>query len=144
MTYQAATRFRKRRMSEINVVPYIDVMLVLLVIFMVTAPLLSQGVDVDLPEADAKVIDTKQQEPVIVSIDKNGKFYLNLGKSPNKPIKDKDLVKKVSAVMRSREQSTIYVRGDKNVSYGKVVSVMALLQKAGVGNVGLMTDLSDL
>lgn len=144
MAYYAATRFRKRRMSEINVVPYIDVMLVLLVIFMVTAPLLSQGVDVELPEADARVIDTEQQEPVIVSIDKNGEFYLNLGKNSNKPIKSDELVKKVSAVMRSRKQSTIYVRGDKNVSYGKVVSVMALLKKAGVGNVGLMTDLSDL
>ena len=144
MAYHSATRFRKRRMSEINVVPYIDVMLVLLVIFMVTAPLLSQGVDVDLPEADAKVIDTKQQEPVIVSIDKNGKFYLNLGKNPDKPIKAKDLVKKVSIVMRKRKQSTIYVRGDKKASYGEVVSVMALLQKAGVGNVGLMTDLSNM
>lgn len=144
MSYQSATRFRKRRMSEINVVPYIDVMLVLLVIFMVTAPLLSQGVDVDLPEANAKVIDTQQQEPVIVSIDKNGKFYLNLGKEPQKPVKGSELVKKVSAVMRNRAQSTIYVRGDKNVNYGSVVSVMALLQEAGVGNVGLMTDLSDM
>ena len=144
MAYHSATRFRKRRMSEINVVPYIDVMLVLLVIFMVTAPLLSQGVDVDLPEADAKVIDTKQQEPVIVSIDKNGRFYLNLGKNPDKPIKAKDLVKKVSIVMRKGKHSTIYVRGDKKASYGEVVSVMALLQKAGVGNVGLMTDLSGM
>lgn len=142
MTYQAA-RFRKRRMSEINVVPYIDVMLVLLVIFMVTAPLLSQGVDVDLPEADAKVIDTQQQEPVIVSIDKHGDYYLNLGSSKNKPIAATELVKKVSIVMRKRKQTTIYVRGDRNVNYGKVVSVMALLQKAGVGNVGLMTDLSE-
>ena len=141
MTYQAA-RFRKRRMSEINVVPYIDVMLVLLVIFMVTAPLLSQGVDVDLPEADAKVIDTQQQEPVIVSIDKHGDYYLNLGGQKEKPIAADDLVKKVSIVMRKRKQTTIYVRGDRNVNYGKVVSVMALLQKAGVGNVGLMTDLS--
>lgn len=144
MIHQSATRFRKRRMSEINVVPYIDVMLVLLVIFMVTAPLLSQGVDVDLPEANAKVIDTQQQEPVIVSIDKNGRFYLNLGKNPGNPVKADDLVKKISAVMRNRTQSTIYVRGDKNVNYGKVVSVMALLQEAGVGNVGLMTDLSDM
>jgi biopolymer transport protein TolR len=81
---------------------------------------------------------------VIVTIDKNGKFYLNLGKKPTSPIKSDDLVKKVSAVMRNRKQSTIYVRGDKDVNYGKVVSVMALLQKAGVGNVGLMTDLSDM
>ena len=142
MAYQSARRFRKRRMSEINVVPYIDVMLVLLVIFMVTAPLLSQGVDVELPEADAKVIDTQQQEPVIVSIKKNGKYYLNLGGDSEKPISAKNLVKKVSIVMRKKKQTTIYVRGDRNVSYGKVVSVMALLQKAGVGNVGLMTDLS--
>jgi len=142
MAYQSARRFRKRRMSEINVVPYIDVMLVLLVIFMVTAPLLSQGVDVELPEADAKVIDTQQQEPVIVSIKKNGKYYLNLGGKSEEPISAKNLVKKVSIVMRKKKQTTIYVRGDRNVSYGKVVSVMALLQKAGVGNVGLMTDLS--
>ena len=141
MVHQA-TRFRKRRMSEINVVPYIDVMLVLLVIFMVTAPLLSQGVDVDLPEADARVIDTQKQEPVIVSIDKQGDYYLNLGSKKEQPIAADELVKKVSIVMRKRKQTTIYVRGDRNVSYGKVVSVMALLQKAGVGNVGLMTDLS--
>jgi biopolymer transport protein TolR len=144
MAYQYATRFRKRRMSEINVVPYIDVMLVLLVIFMVTAPLLSQGVDVDLPDADARVIDTQQQEPVIVTIDEKGRFYINLGKKPTSSVKPDELIKKVSAVMRNRKQSTIYVRGDKNVSYGKVVSVMALLQKAGVGNVGLMTDLSEM
>jgi len=142
MAYQAARRFRKRRMSEINVVPYIDVMLVLLVIFMVTAPLLSQGVDVDLPDADARVIDTQQQEPVIVSINKQGDYYLNLGSKKDKPIAADDLVKKVSIVMRKRKQTTIYVRGDKDVNYGKVVSVMALLQKAGVGNVGLMTDLT--
>ncbi|MGD8526534.1 MAG: protein TolR [Thioalkalispiraceae bacterium] len=142
MSYQSATRFRKRRMSEINVVPYIDVMLVLLVIFMVTAPLLSQGVDVELPEADAKVIDTQNQEPVIVSIDKQGDFYLNLGNKKEQPIAAQDLVNKVSIVMRQRKQTTIYVRGDRDVSYGKVVAVMALLQKAGVGNVGLMTDLS--
>jgi biopolymer transport protein TolR len=129
-------------MSEINVVPYIDVMLVLLVIFMVTAPLLSQGVDVELPEADAKVIDTQNQEPVIVSIDKQGDFYLNLGSKKEQPIAAQDLVNKVSIVMRQRKQTTIYVRGDRDVSYGKVVAVMALLQKAGVGNVGLMTDLS--
>ncbi|MGD8484522.1 MAG: protein TolR [Thioalkalispiraceae bacterium] len=129
-------------MSEINVVPYIDVMLVLLVIFMVTAPLLSQGVDVELPEADAKVIDTQNQEPVIVSIDKQGDFYLNLGNKKEQPIAAQDLVNKVSIVMRQRKQTTIYVRGDRDVSYGKVVAVMALLQKAGVGNVGLMTDLS--
>lgn len=143
MTEQCAARFRKRRMSEINVVPYIDVMLVLLVIFMVTAPLLQQGVDVDLPEAEAKQIDTQEQEPVIVSVTKNGEFYLNLGSKPNEPVAADELVKKVSIIMRQGKHKTIYVRGDKQASYGEVVSVMALLQKAGVGNVGLMTDLSE-
>jgi biopolymer transport protein TolR len=99
-------------------------------------------VDVELPEADAKVIDTQNQEPVIVSIDKQGDFYLNLGNKKEQPIAAQDLVNKVSIVMRQRKQTTIYVRGDRDVSYGKVVAVMALLQKAGVGNVGLMTDLS--
>ena len=127
-------------MSEINVVPYIDVMLVLLIIFMVTAPLLSQGVKVDLPKADAQPMDTRDREPLIVSVDVAGAFYVNYGDDKDKPIGAQDLVTRVSALLRLQPGTPVAVRGDKGVKYAQVVYVMTLLQKAGAGSVGLMTD----
>lgn len=138
-----ARRFRKRRMSEINVVPYIDVMLVLLVIFMITAPLLTEGVKVELPETSARPLPDEQQEPVVVSVDAKGQYYLNLGDNPDKPLDDSTLVKRVQTVMRHRSDESIYIRGDKAASYGQVVGVMALLQSAGVNKVGLVTQPAD-
>ena len=137
---QHQRRVRRRPMSEINVVPYIDVMLVLLVIFMVTAPLLSQGVKVDLPKADAQAMDTRDREPLIVSVDIAGAFYVNYGDDKDKPINAQDLVNRVSALLRLQPGTPVAVRGDKDVKYAQVVYVMTLLQKAGAGSVGLMTD----
>ena len=131
---------RRKPMSEINVVPYIDVMLVLLIIFMVTAPLLSQGVKVDLPRADAEPIDTRDEEPLVVSVDASGAYYVNYGDDKDKPIDAQELVTRVSALLRLRPNVPIVVRGDKTVPYGYVVYVMTLLQKAGAPSVGLMTD----
>ncbi len=120
--------------------PYIDVMLVLLIIFMVTAPLLSQGVKVDLPRADAEPIDTRDEEPLVVSVDASGAYYVNYGDDKDKPIDAQTLVTRVGALLRLRPSVPIVVRGDRAVPYGQVVYVMTLLQKAGAPSVGLMTD----
>ena len=137
------TRPRRKRMSEINVVPYIDVMLVLLVIFMVTAPLLTQGVDVELPRTEGRQIETTSEEPLIVSIDRQGRYYLNLGAHPDKSLAADTLIKHLKATLRHRKDHKVYVKGDRNVAYGKVVHVMALLKQADVEQVGLVTQLPD-
>ena len=136
----ARQRSRKRPMAEINVVPYIDVMLVMLVIFMVTAPLLTQGVKVELPVADAEPIDDKDQEPLVVNVDAAGNLYLNVGESPDTPLDGETLANNVAAVLRRQPGKSVLVRGDHAVDYGTVVSAMVLLQSAGVPNVGLVTD----
>ena len=133
-------RTRKKPVSEINVVPYIDVMLVLLVIFMVTAPLLAQGVHVELPDAPAKALAPDTKDPLIVSVDAEGQYFFNAAEDPNKPIAPGDLVTLVAAQLKIDKDRPILVKGDKNVSYGAVVSVMALLQQAGVPHVGLITE----
>ena len=127
-------------MAEINVVPYIDVMLVMLVIFMVTAPLLTQGVKVDLPAAAAEPMEPDQQEPLVVTVDADGNLYLNIGDTPEQAIDGETLMQRVSAIMRRRHDRTVLVRGDHAVDYGSVMSAMVLLQQAGVPNVGLVTD----
>ncbi len=136
-------RERKRPKAEINVVPYIDVMLVLLVIFMVTAPLLSQGVKVNLPKASAQAIP-QNKEPIIVSVDAQGNYYLNLAANPNQPINANDLVQQVSAKLQQSQQQgaeqQVLVKGDQNVDYGKVMQAMVLLQQAGAPGVGLVTQ----
>lgn len=132
-------RLRKRLVSDINVVPYIDVMLVLLVIFMITAPLLAQGVKVDLPEISSKALDPKSKEPVIVSIDKAGRYYANIATDPNRPLNASDLINQVSAYLKKNQGSPVLLNGDQGVPYGKVVQAMTLLQHAGADSVGLMT-----
>ena len=140
MAQNSSTRFRKRRIAEINVVPYIDVMLVLLVIFMVTAPMLTEGVQVELPQTFAKTMTKDQQEPVVVSVDAKGQYYINIGDDTDKPVAIETLVTRVAAVMRHRPGQGIYIKGDKSVNYGAVVTVMAMLQKSGVAKVGLVTE----
>jgi biopolymer transport protein TolR len=130
-------------MSEINVVPYIDVMLVLLVIFMVTAPLLTQGIKVELPQADSQNIESKGQEPLVVSVDQQGRFYFNIGDKPDQSLDARKLMVRVKAVLRHRQDSTVYVKGDRNVAYGEVVQVMALLKQSGVEHIGMVTRLPD-
>ena len=140
---QPVRRARKKRMSEINVVPYIDVMLVLLVIFMITAPLLTQGISVELPQTDSTPVEQKDEEPIIVSVDKNGRYYLNLGDNTDKPLATAGLMTRIKAVLRRRQDNTVYVKGDKNANYGKVVVLMAELKQAGVEHVGLVTRMSE-
>jgi biopolymer transport protein TolR len=133
---------RKRRlMGEINVVPYIDVMLVLLVIFMVTAPLLTQGIDVQLPQAAADPIVTQQnQEPLVLSIDEEGDLYLNVGDDEDAPIPEDQVVELAAAVLRRNPQTPVLVNADQRVPYGSVVRAMVLLQQAGAASVGFLTD----
>ena len=133
-------RIKKSPMSEINVVPYIDVMLVLLIIFMITAPLLSQGVKVELPQAPSEPMPPTDKEPVIISIDKTGNFYINYGEDQDKPISAQALTSRVGALRKYQPGIPVYVKGDAGVAYGKVVVVMALLQSAGVNGVGLVTE----
>ena len=137
---QPTQRYKKRAMSEINVVPYIDVMLVLLVIFMITAPLLSQGVKVELPQAAAEPLPSETKEPLIVTVNAQGNYFLNVGEKTDKPVDHETLVTRVAAVLRYQPGTPIMVRGDKDVNYGKVVTAMALLQKAGAPSVGLITE----
>ena len=134
-------RSRKRRapMSEINVVPYIDVTFVLLMIFMITAPLVQTGVDVDLPKAETAAVDLKDEPPVIISIKRDGTFYIDIGDRQDEPVDDDVLYTRVAAVMKNNPQAQIYVRGDHQVEYGKIVTVMAALKNAGAPKVGLMT-----
>lgn len=133
-------RSKRRIMGEINVVPYIDVMLVLLVIFMVTAPMLQQGVEIDLPVAAAEPVDETPEEPLIVEINKNGEFFMSLADDPDQPIPAGELATKVAAIIKYKPQTNVLVRGDKNVPYGKVVRLMSHLKTAGVPKVGLMTQ----
>ncbi|GAB3026251.1 MULTISPECIES: protein TolR [Oleiagrimonas] len=130
---------RHKLKAEINVVPYIDVMLVLLIIFMVTAPLLHLGVDIKLPQAAAKSLQDEKQ-PVLVSLDKDGNMYLTLGAEKREPVDAQTLVTKVSAFVRNNPNVSVMFGGDERVDYGKIMQAMVLLQQAGVPNIGLMTQ----
>ncbi len=133
----------RRLISEINVVPYIDVMLVLLVIFMITAPLLTQGVKVDLPQASSEVLPPSDKEPLIISIDAGGSYYIEFDQGSDKPVDTETMLTRVSALLRYQPGIPVLVRGDADVSYGRVVGLMTLLQSAGVESVGLMTEPPD-
>ncbi|HLE94166.1 MAG TPA: protein TolR [Sulfuricaulis sp.] len=130
--------YRKRHrklMSEINVVPYIDVMLVLLVIFMITAPLLSQGVKVDLPQATSQPVENQDRETLVVTVDRDGKYFLD-----DRRISPGELSKKVAGILQVRPQTPVLIRGDRQANYGEVVKAMTLLQAAGAPGVGLLTE----
>ena len=132
----------RRQVAEINVVPYIDVMLVLLVIFMITAPLLRTGIEIDLPDADAKPVqtDAESQEPLILTVNAEGEWFLNVGQDPEAPV-DRVTVQKLSAaVLRLNPEKRVLVAGDTDVEYGLVVQAMAVLQKAGAKKIGLMAE----
>ena len=133
-------RKRRRPVSEINVVPYIDVMLVLLIIFMVTAPLISQGVKGDLPKASANPIEQEDNPPIIASVDVKGRYYLNVGDDQETPIDKDELTAIVQAQLQKDENTPVVVKGDGQVAYNEVIQLMVLLQSAGVPSVGLMTD----
>jgi len=139
-------RTRRKPMAEINVVPYIDVMLVLLIIFMITAQMLTQGVNVDLPSADANPVEAPDDnsEPLVVSVDAAGNFYATIGDKQDEPIDASTLKVKVAAVLRRSPNTPVMVKGDSAVSYGQVVTVMTLLQQAGAPSVGLITKQPEL
>lgn len=126
--------------SEINVVPYIDVMMVLLVIFMVTAPLLTQGVNVELPQASADPVETQDTEPVIVTVDREGNYYIDVGGDSHEPVSGEVVQERVGKILNSNPQKLLLVRGDKGVDYESVVVLMTLLQQAGAPSVGLVTE----
>jgi biopolymer transport protein TolR len=137
-------RKRRKPVSEINVVPYIDVMLVLLVIFMATATAVTQGVKVDLPKADAKTIETEEDDMLIVSIDAAGSYYLNIGDDSNAELTAADVIGLVQAKLAQSPNIPVVVNGDGKVPYEKVVELMVILQSAGAPSVGLMTDPNDV
>ena len=132
---------KRKLMGEINVVPYIDVMLVLLIIFMVTAPLLTQGIEVDLPEAAAEPIESEPNEiPIVLSVDAAGNLYINIGDDEDAPQSSQEIVARTAAVLRNRPGAPVLVKADREVPYGNVVGAMVLLQRAGADKVGFVTD----
>jgi len=135
-------RNKRKPMAEINVVPYIDVMLVLLVIFMITAPMLTQGVDVDLPSASAAPIQDTESDVLIASVDSKGLFYIDIG-GEQESIALEQLQEKVRKVLSQNPKMSVLVRGDKNVPYGDVIGLMVALQGAGAPKVGLVTEPDD-
>jgi len=143
-TSKSSSQQRRRPIIEINVVPYIDIMLVLLIIFMVTTPLLTQGVKIHLPQASTQTIPADKAHPIIVSVDVKGNYYLNISANPNTPIDPITLHNIVSSQLKSEIQQNqtpiVLVKGDNNANYGNVVQAMVLLQQAGASNVGLVTQ----
>jgi biopolymer transport protein TolR len=137
-----ATPLEKRKlMGEINVVPMIDIMLVLLVVFMVTAPLLTQGIEVDLPEANAEPIESvPDHEPLVLSVDAEGNLYINAGDDEDKPSSGQKIVTIVGAVLGAKPETPVYVKADRAVPYGNVVGAMVILQQAGAQHIGFVTD----
>jgi biopolymer transport protein TolR len=128
-------------MAEINVVPYIDVMLVLLIIFMVTAPLLTQGIEVDLPEAGAEPIESEPNEiPIVLSVDAAGNLFINIGDDEDVAQGSQEIIARTAAVLRNRPGAPVLVKADRAVPYGNVVGAMVLLQQAGADKVGFVTD----
>jgi biopolymer transport protein TolR len=136
---QTGRRKRRKLKAEINVVPYIDVMLVLLIIFMVTAPLLNLGVDIQLPQSTAKAVQS-EKEPILITVAQGGKLFLTLGAAPRESIDADNLVRKVAAFVRQNPQVPVYIAGDNRATYGDVYGILPGLQQAGVTKVGLMSQ----
>jgi len=137
----AVNRGKRRLMGEINVVPYIDVMLVLLIIFMITAPLLTQGIKVNLPKAAAQPLELKpNQPPMVLSIDARGRLYLNIGARPREPIDDQTALIRATVALRREPERPVLVNGDEAVHFGRVVQAMVLLQQAGAHEIGFQTQ----
>ncbi|RUR32604.1 protein TolR [Vreelandella nanhaiensis] len=130
---------KKKPMGEINVVPFIDVMLVLLVIFMITAPMLTQGVQVDLPQVSSEPIDTQDSDPIIISVDREGGYFITLGEDSTS-VSLEQMSERVAAILQRRPGTPVMVRGDRSVQYGQIVLLMSTLQRSGVANVGLLSE----
>lgn len=144
-------RYKAKIDAQINIVPYIDVMLVLLVIFMMTTPIIEQGIEVDLPSAEAKLVDFTEQQPTIISVNKQGEYFINSLESENSAdIEDSNeklplgvIAGRVRARIDFAPNTKVFVRGDNNVEYGRVVNLMSFLQKNGVNKVGIITQSPD-
>lgn len=134
------SRSKRKLNAEINVVPYIDVTLVLLIIFMVTAPMLTQGVDVELPQASAQPVETEDNEPLIVSVNAEGEYFVNLGEDEMRPRTADDIASAIGRILQVNPGKLLLVRGDRNASYEQVVRLMVLLQGVGAERVGLVTE----
>ena len=133
----------RKSINQINVVPYIDVMLVLLIIFMITAPLLTQGVQVELPDANSLPLDPdllKDHEPLVLSVDRNGHYYLNVGKNEDASIDAEEVARRAAAVLGRDKGTPVLIKADERVPYGRVVQGMVLLQQAGATRIGFLTD----
>ena len=133
----------RKIMGEINVVPFIDVMLVLLIIFMITAPLLAEGIKVELPKAGARPIPPemlKDAKPIVLTVDSAGRLFLNHGGKEDEPIDAATVEARAAAVLRRAPETAVLVRGDYRVAYGEVVSAMTILQRAGASKVGFITQ----
>ena len=141
---QSANRRGRRLMAEINVVPYIDVMLVLLIIFMVTAPLLTQGIKVDLPKAGAEPLPSEDNKPLILSVDARGNFYVSIGQDQESPLSEEEVIRRVGIVLSRQPKTPVLVKADQSVPYGRVVSGMVLLQQAGAEKIGFITDPAEM
>ena len=137
-----AMRRGRKLIGEINVVPYIDVMLVLLIIFMITAPLMTQGVKVELPKASAEPlpVDPHEHPPLVLSVDRSGRYYLSVGSNKDSAIDAGTVLQRVSAVLRREPKTSVLVKADTSVPYGRVVQGMVLLQRAGATQIGFVTD----
>lgn len=129
--------------SNINVVPYVDVMLVLLVIFMITAPLLSQGIVIDLPDVEAEALDAALDDPLVLSVDREGRLYLNFGGDADAPLDELAVVDRARAMLRRNADVPIFVRGDEGAVHGRVMRGFSLLKRAGAEQVILLTELPD-
>ncbi|EKD44815.1 MAG: protein TolR [uncultured bacterium] len=144
MSFQKKYRPRRKPITEMNLVPYIDVMLVLLLIFMITAPLLTQGVQVNLPQASAKAMPPQKNKPIIVSVNSQGTLFLNTSNNPDQPVTPQDLLSDVSTQLTTAQtehkEQDVYVKGDRDANYGSIMKAMVLLQKAGAQGVGLITQ----
>jgi len=136
----AQTSRGRRLMSEINVVPYIDVMLVLLIIFMITAPLMTQGVKVELPKAGAEPLEAQRLQPLVLSVDRAGRLYLNVGANPQMALDEEAVAARAAAALRRNPETQVLVKADNAVAYGRVVQAMVILQRAGASKVGFITD----
>jgi biopolymer transport protein TolR len=136
----AQTSHGRRLMGEINVVPYIDVMLVLLIIFMITAPLMTQGVKVELPKAGAEPLEAQRLQPLVLSVDRAGRLYLNVGADPQTALDEETVAARAGATLRANPETQVLVKADNAVAYGRVVQAMVILQRAGASKVGFITD----
>lgn len=131
---------KSKPMAEINVVPFIDIMLVLLVVFMITAPMLTQGVQVDLPQVSSQPIDSQEDnDPIVISVDREGEYFITLGEDSTSVTLD-EMSQRVVTILERRPGTPVMVRGDRNVPYGQIVVLMSTLQGAGVANVGLLSE----